>query len=160
MRRIIDTNTNKTIWRGEEYLVDNKPAYVDPPLFLLDEVDRLPPSFNEETEKLIIAKPFADIANREWVQFSFEVKPLTEEEIAERSRKVWPTVADFWNEFTNQEKYDIETSSDGEIIVIRADLKLWVKEVWSDDLRVIAGLDKLVASGIISSERKLEILEK
>jgi hypothetical protein len=76
------------------------------------------------------------------------------------ARKVWPTVSEFWAEFENGEKYAIETSPSPEIIVLRADLKLWLKDVWSDDPRIVLGLDTLVAAGIIDEARRVTILTK
>jgi hypothetical protein len=77
-----------------------------------------------------------------------------------QSRKVWPTVSEFWAEFEGAEKYAIEVSSDPEIIVLRADLKLWLKDVWSDDPRIVYALGKLVTVGILTEERRASILQK
>jgi len=94
------------------------------------------------------------------VERGWSIVPLLPEQIAAASRKVWPTVAEFWAEFEGAEKYAIEVSTDPEIIVLRADLKLWLRDVWSDDPRIIYALEKLVTVGILTEERRAAILQK
>lgn len=88
------------------------------------------------------------------------IKQIETENINLASRKIWETVSDFWSEFSNEEKYAIEVSQDQTLIVLRADLKLWLKDVWSDDPRIVMGLTALVSAGIINETRKAEIIAK
>jgi hypothetical protein len=112
-------------------------------------------------------KPTHDAATQheaEWVDGAWSVRDLTPDEIAAReaeaARKVWPTVTQFWDEFSDSEQYGIEVSTDPEIIVLRAKLKLWLSDVWSDDPRIVYALNKLVTIGILTEERRVEILAK
>jgi hypothetical protein len=164
MKRIYNTDTGKPIWRGTDYLVDGHPATVDPPLYLLSDATRPAPDFDAATHRLQSIAPHADLEAGEWVLSSLETVELTAEELAAReaeaARKVWPTVAEFWAEFEGGEKYAIEVSADPEITVLRADLKLWLRDVWSDDPRIIYALEKLVTVGILTEERRAAILQK
>jgi hypothetical protein len=74
------------------------------------------------------------------------------------TQKVWPTVADFWAEFTSSEQIAIIDSTDSNIRLLLEALRMWRGEVWSDDSRVTNGLDALVAAGIITTERRQEII--
>jgi hypothetical protein len=112
-------------------------------------------------------KPTHDPATQteaEWVDGAWSVRDLTPDEIAEReaeaARKTWPTVTQFWNEFSDAEQYGIEVSTDPEIIVLRAKLKLWLSDVWSDDPRIVYALNKLVTIDILTEERRAVILQK
>lgn len=98
---------------------------------------------------------FEDRVERQW-----QAVPLTTEEIAANARKIWPSVTEFWDEFTDAEQYGIEVHTDPEIVVLRAKLKLWLSDVWSDDPRIVMGLAALVSAGIIDETRKAEILAK
>jgi hypothetical protein len=91
-----------------------------------------------------------------WVDARWEQEQA---EAAIASRKTWPTVTAFWSEFTDAEKYGIETSQDPTTIVMRADLKLWLSDVWSDDPRIVLGMAQLVAVGILTAERRFSILD-
>lgn len=81
-------------------------------------------------------------------------------EASELNRKIWPTVADFYAEFTSTEKYAIQSSNVPAIVVARGDLAMWRGDVWSDNVDVLAGLDAMVEAGVITAERKIEILKK
>ena len=76
------------------------------------------------------------------------------------SRKIWATAADFYAEFTGTEKYLIQSSTVPAIVVARGDLAMWRGDVWSDNVDVLAGLDAMVEAGVITAERKIEILKK
>jgi hypothetical protein len=91
--------------------------------------------------------------------YGWTVRPMTAEEMAATARKVWPTVADFWAEFSDGEKLAILGSDIGGIVLLREELRMWRGEVWSDDPRVQQGLGGLVAVGILTTERREEILE-
>lgn len=83
---------------------------------------------------------------------------------AAAARKVWTDAGAFWAEFTPTEKAAIVTSEVTGIKVLYAELTMWRGEVWSDDPagggRVIQGLDALIAAGILTEQRKTEILAK
>jgi hypothetical protein len=74
------------------------------------------------------------------------------------TRKIWPTVADFWKVFTNTQKYQIMTSENPTLIVARADLLAHRGEVWSDNSDLTIALDAMVTDSIITAEKKTEIL--
>lgn len=71
---------------------------------------------------------------------------------------IWPNVQSFMAAFTMPEKAAIELSTDTTIAALRLELTTWLTEVHPTDPRVIAGLDKLVELGILTSERRSEIL--
>lgn len=74
------------------------------------------------------------------------------------SRKIWPSKADFWNEFTMQEKITLAASTSDMVKYFFAELTIWDGEVWSDDARVIQGLDLLQSLQLITAERRAEII--
>lgn len=93
-----------------------------------------------------------------WIQDQWVVIDKSPEELAADARKVWPTSAKYLLEFTLPEMSAISLSTDPTIAALRLLLASWDGEVWSDDPRVIAGLDALEASQIINSTRRDEIL--
>lgn len=127
-------------------------GYVDP--ILLPLIKKEAPVYNQFTEKVEpIIKWFQDRVERDW-----QILPLTPEEIVIKSRKVWSTSARYLNEFTLLEIGQISLSTDPTIAALRLLMSSWDGEVWSDDLRVVAGLDALESNGIIDSSRRSEIL--
>lgn len=76
------------------------------------------------------------------------------------ARKIWPTVADFYAEFTPTEKYLIQSSAIPSIVVARGDLAMWRGDVWSDNPDVLAGLNAMVKAKILTAARRAEILAK
>ena len=160
MKRIYNTITGKTIWRGLEYQVDGQPATVDAPLFILDEVERTAPEYDSATQRLSSVPAHADIEAGEWVLRSYEVVALSADELAANARKTWPNAAAFLNEFTMPELAGISLSSDPTIAALRLLLASWPSDIWSDDPRIQAGMEVLVSSGIIDEERRDEILIK
>lgn len=98
---------------------------------------------------------FEDRVERQWI-----TDPLTPEEIAAAARKVWPNAALFLAEFTMPELAAIELSLDGTIAALRLLLASWPADIYSDDPRIIGGLSALVAAGIITEERRAEIVAK
>lgn len=78
---------------------------------------------------------------------------------AELSKR-WANGEDFLQEFTMQEMAGISLSTDVTIAALRILLAVWNGEVWSDDPRVVAGLDAVESAGIINADRKAEILAK
>jgi hypothetical protein len=74
--------------------------------------------------------------------------------------KIWANVQSFMIEFTMLEKAAIALSTDQTIAALRLELSTWLSEVYSNDQRVIAGLDKLVELQIITETRRTEIITK
>jgi hypothetical protein len=164
MKRIINTTTLETVWRGSEYLVDGIPATVDPPLYLLTDATRPAPAYDAATHRLQSNAPFANLGSGEWVTSSYDVVDLTSDEIAENAiivaRKTWPNAAAFLGEFTMSELSAISLSLDPTIAALRFLLASWPADVWSDDPRIIMGLDALETAGIITEARRGEIVAK
>lgn len=72
--------------------------------------------------------------------------------------KAWPSKAEFWAEFTQEEKAGIITSSNIGIRMLDKELTMWTATVRADDQRIIDGLTALASAGIISGARKTAIL--
>jgi hypothetical protein len=72
--------------------------------------------------------------------------------------KAWPSKAEFWAEFTTEEKAGIITSANIGIRMLDKELTMWTATVRADDQRIIDGLTALASAGIISGARKTEIL--
>ncbi len=75
-----------------------------------------------------------------------------------QSVKIWPTIQQFMECFTMSEKAAIGLSTDPTIAALRIDASTWLTPVHSNDSRVVMGLDKMVELGIISADRKTEII--
>lgn len=75
-------------------------------------------------------------------------------------RKIWQDAAAFWLEFTDTEKLAIIESEAPGIKLLREELRLWRGEVWSDDERVVQGIRGLWAVGILTEQRKDQILNR
>jgi hypothetical protein len=71
--------------------------------------------------------------------------------------KIWANAQEFVAEFTNEEKAGIALSTDPTVAALRFELSTWFSEVYSNDPRVVSGLDKLVELGIITEVRRTEI---
>jgi hypothetical protein len=158
MKRIYNTETEETLWRGDEYLIDGQPGVITAPLILLTET-RLPdPQFDPATEALVSSSR-VDLEDLFWIDEA-TVRQLTSEELAALARKVWQNNARYLAEFTFTEMAQISLSPDPTIAALRLLLASWDGEVWSDDPRVIAGLDALELNEIIDEDRRAEILAK
>jgi len=96
---------------------------------------------------------FPDRVERQWVS-----TPLTDEELAALARKIWPNAATFLGEFTMLELAAISLSLDPIIAALRLLLASWPADVWSDDPRIVMGLDALETAGIITEARRGEIV--
>lgn len=91
------------------------------------------------------------------------LKPSIEEiETAWANRPIpptlWDNAQDFMAAFTMQEKSVIALSADATIAALRFELSTWLSTVHSADARVQAGLNRLVELGILTAERKEEII--
>ena len=92
---------------------------------------------------------------RDW-----QIRDMTAEELAESLRKIWQHNQQFIAEFTMEEISAISLSTDPTIAALRLILTTWNNSVYSDDPRVIAGLDAIQTAGIITAERRVQILTK
>lgn len=95
-----------------------------------------------------------------WSYGVWIVENKTQEELQADARKVWENASAFIQEFSLQEMASISLSQEPVIAALRLLLSTWFGEVWSDDPRVINGLDSLITSGIIDENRRQEILNK
>lgn len=75
------------------------------------------------------------------------------------NRKVWPTNAHFWGEFTPAEQTAIAARPEGPIRALIVTFTVWPGEMWSDDERVQKAMQALVAVGAITPGRAEEILK-
>lgn len=73
-------------------------------------------------------------------------------------RRVWATAAHFWAEFSQEEQLAISISEIPAVRALVVSLSVWQAEMWSDDTRVQAGFQALIASGLISEWRANTIL--
>lgn len=80
--------------------------------------------------------------------------------LAASGRKTWPNVAAFLTAFTMPELAGISLSTDPTLAALRILLLSHPDEVWSDDPRILAGLDALVAAGVITKARRAEIVAR
>lgn len=79
------------------------------------------------------------------------------ESIYQKQVKIWPDVRSFWDAFTPQEKVAIAMSDDQSIAYLRMELLTWAGAVHADDARVVVGLDRLEALGILTPSRRQEV---
>ena len=104
-----------------------------------------------------IAEPilvWTDIScTRDW-----EIRDMTPAELAESLRKVWPSAIQFLGQFTMPELGGIGVSIDPVIAAMRLILSSWIGPIYSDDPRVVVGLAAIEAAGIISAERRAQIV--
>ena len=88
--------------------------------------------------------------------------PVPEEIQAERnaaaSIKQWPNVQSFMAEFLPEEIHAIANSAIPEVITSRFLLSTWLGHVVSNDPRITQGLDILLHVGIITNERRQQII--
>ena len=109
------------------------------------------------------APPAHDAATQhapEWVSGVWVVRDKTLEELAADARKIWDDAAEFWAEFTDAEGEAIAVSTHPYVRRLAATLYTWRSRLFSDDPRVTGGLDLLEAVGILSPERRSQILSK
>jgi hypothetical protein len=87
-----------------------------------------------------------------WIQGQWIIEPL------ETLSKRWPDAEAFVAEFTLPEMAAIGLSTDPTIAALRFLLSSWRSQVISDDPRVQAGMDALVQTGVLTEDRRVEIL--
>lgn len=74
------------------------------------------------------------------------------------NRKVWPTAAHFWGEFTETEQLSIVSRNETEVKYLIVALSVWPSEVWSDDPRVVNAMQMLVSRNILTAQRVAQLL--
>ncbi len=79
---------------------------------------------------------------------------------AEENRKIWPGAAEFLSEFNLEQLAAISLSQDPIVAALRLLLASWPAEIWSDDARIVMGLDRLVAVGVIGQAFRSKIVAK
>lgn len=105
------------------------------------------------------------------ITFTDGLPPPTEEELADsydaaleewnkgqNPPKRWLDTEAFMSEFTLDEIGEISLSTDPVIAALRFMLSTWRSEVHADDSRVLLGINSLVGLGILTEERKTQIL--
>lgn len=128
---------------------------MDPDLVLLKIVTDPQPEYDSLTQRLLPTEQIdLDAAECRTV---WAVEEIPEAE-REPQFKRWPDTEHFVAEFTPPEMAQIGLSTEPTIAGLRFMLSGWRSAVHSDDPRVVQGLDALVAAGIISEQRKDQIL--
>lgn len=97
---------------------------------------------------------YHDRVERDWV-----VRDMTPEELAAAARKVWADTAEFWAEFTDEEAEAIAVSAHPVVRRLALMLATWRARLFSDDPRVAGGLQLLEAVGILTSQRRVAIMQ-
>lgn len=77
---------------------------------------------------------------------------------AENFAKQWPNVQSFMADFLPEEIHAIANSTIPEVITSRFLLSTWLGLVVSNDPRIVQGLDILLHVGIITNERRQQII--
>lgn len=90
---------------------------------------------------------------REWV-----TNDITRESLL--AKKIWDTNYDFIMEFTKAERKSLRKNNNDDVGDLWVQITTWQGDVHSDDPRIVGGLDLIEALGIITPERRAEILSK
>lgn len=102
-----------------------------------------------------------ELANGETVteqQLSEAFAQHEEARIAAESVRHWPNVQSFMAEFLPSETHAIANSTIPEVITSRFLLSTWLGHVVSNDPLITQGLDILLHVGIITNERRQQII--
>jgi hypothetical protein len=83
---------------------------------------------------------------------------LWQAEQAANNVKTWPTVAEFWDEFSTSEKLYISSSTDDMVTLLRTNLAMWRGAVHANHPQIMNGLAYLQAMAILTEERAAEII--
>ena len=73
------------------------------------------------------------------------------------SGKSWPSKAEFWAEFTEDEKIGILTGPLRSVRLLDKELTMWTGSIRATDPRIVGGLAALETAGILTHARLLEI---
>lgn len=114
----------------------------------------------------------AFIMRGETVDFDDGLPPPTQEELdathaealslweAEQRRNnayVWPSRAEFWEEFEQSEKIAILASESMTVKALMVELQMWDREIRANDPRIQNGLALLVSLNLITENRLTQI---
>ena len=157
--------------RGQYYMDDPSAPWNGPGALPYNSIEYpnllwTPPAMVE-----LIKLPYPDINSNQtvdpkliWTETNvtrdWTIRDMTPTELADSLRKTWLTSQAFLSEFTMIEVGSIGISVDPTIAALRLILSTWVGQIYSDDPRVILGLDAIEAAGIISAARRAEIIAK
>lgn len=72
--------------------------------------------------------------------------------------KRWPNSAAFLSDFTLAELAALELSTNPTLAALRLLLSVWPGEVWEGDTRIQLGFTALVDAGILTAERRTQLL--
>lgn len=129
---------------------DDEPVVgLDPEYDVFDIVQDSEPAYDPATQYLTTTETIDTVA--ETVTYGYQTNELP-------TYKIWSNAQAFMAEFTDEEKSGIANSTDSTVAALRLEISTWFSQVYSNDPRVIAGLDKLVELDIITEDRKEEIV--
>lgn len=129
---------------------DDEPVIgLDPDYEIFDVIQDEQPDYNPSTQYLSATETID--TDDKTVTRGWQINSLP-------NYKIWANAQAFMAEFTMPEKAEIGLSSDPTVAALRLDLSTWFSEVYANDPRVVAGLDKLVELDIITESRKEEIV--
>jgi len=132
---------------------DDEPVVgLDPDYEVFDIVQDDRPTYDPATQYLTTTETIDTVA--ETVTYGYQINDLP----PPPDYKIWANAQGFMAEFTDEEKAGIALSTDPTVAALRLELSTWFSEVYSNDVRVVTGLDKLVELDIITEARKEEIV--
>jgi hypothetical protein len=124
--------------------------------YILPFAQDVEPTYDSETQVLQLGEYIIEETQvrRTWI-----IRNLTQEEIAEKNRKIW-TAYQFLTRFTQEERATLRSAAANDPLVADFSQLLGAaQEVISDDPVTIQAMNYLVYAGYITSERKIEIME-
>lgn len=83
---------------------------------------------------------------------------LWQAEQAANNVKTWPTVAEFWDEFSPSEQMNISSSTDAVVTMLRTNLAMWRGAVHANHPQILNGLEYLQVAALLTEERAAEII--
>jgi hypothetical protein len=119
---------------------------LDPRYTALDVIHEDAPTLNEGER----ARPTQAI--------NLEAHTLTHGWQVETLPKFWPSSQAFVAAFTDEEKAAIALSTNAQVAAMRLTLNTWHDTMHPDDPRVSGGLALLVSLGILTEQRKSEVI--
>jgi len=129
---------------------DDEPVVgLDPDYEVFDIIQDAEPTYDSATQYLTTTETIDTVA--ETVTYGYQINELPD-------YKIWANAQAFMAEFTDEETFGIANSTDTTVAALRLEISTWFSQVYSNDPRVIAGLDKLVELDIITEARKAEII--
>mgnify|MGYP000881270336 CR=1 FL=1 len=132
---------------------DDEPVVgLDPDYEVFDIIQDDEPTYDPATQYLTTTETIDTVA--ETVTYGYQINDLP----PPPDYKIWSNAQAFMAEFTDEETFGIANSTDSTVAALRLEISTWFSQVYSNDPRVIAGLDKLVELDIITEARKEEIV--